>query len=325
MTAGGMAFKICCVRVGRKVIAKKSSWRRTYNNDGTYKFIQTPENLLRVEGQEYFKNTELKATSEGTDKDPKFSLLKHYQECEIPKLDKLTSELSAIHNCKVVVRYQYDGAGPHTDKKLVAYLNDEFLSRGWMFVPQPPNSPHVNVQDMSIFPAMSKAVTWQRILRNVDKVLEGEELNDCVQNAWNNLSCATIARAYLHHHQIVNAIARDEGGDDFIKEKGGLHCGVRKHAVHYFDNEESTEPSGVYVVDEVCESADDTLLAQTPIDPITGTRRWKYPVPQVSQYNPLEYLNVHEKNCLVENLPISSHLWESMAVDLLCGQENMLN
>ena len=190
----------------------------------------------KKKGHEYFKNTEVKGSSEGTDDNPKFSLLDFFKNTEIPALEKLTKELSVKYNCNVVVRYQYDGAGPHTDMKLLSYLNDEFISRGWMFVFQPPNSPHANVKDMSLFAAMSKRVTWQKTATNISRVLDSSELCKCIDSAWENLGLDTISRAYLHHHQVVNAIARDKGGDEFITEKGGLHCGVQKHAVHYFEN-----------------------------------------------------------------------------------------
>ena len=55
----------------------------------------------------------------------------------------------------------------------------------------------------------------------------------------------TIARAYTGHHQVVNAIYRDEGGDMHMKEKGGLHFGIRKLCTPFFDTEEQAQPSGV--------------------------------------------------------------------------------
>ena len=75
-----------------------------------------------------------------------------------------------------------------------------------------------------------------RTATNISRVLDSSELCKCIDSAWENLGLDTISRAYLHHHQVVNAIARDKGGDEFITEKGGLHCGVQKHAVHYFEN-----------------------------------------------------------------------------------------
>ena len=55
---------------------------------------------------------------------------------------------------------------------------------------------------------------------------------------------------------MVNAIIRHKGGDQFAKEHRGLHCGIRKHCVPYYDNDESTAPSGVEIV-EILEGAAD--------------------------------------------------------------------
>jgi hypothetical protein len=179
-----------------------------------------------------------------------------------------------------------------------------------MFVFQPPNSPHCNVKDTCIFPSLSKIVTWEQASTNGSNVLEGEQLNICVSNAWEKLKEETISRAYLHNHQIACAIARDHGGDDFVKEAGGggLHCGVSKHAIPYYKNDNNV-PSGVYVAEEQCEDLLNSMQNST----------WKYDVPDVNEYNPSEYLNESEKYFFLENLPNSDPMWENIAVDLFIG------
>jgi hypothetical protein len=82
-------------------------------------------------------------------------------------------------------------------------------------------------------------------------VLEGEQLWTCVQQVWNELPLTTIARAYTAHHQIVNAIHRDEGGDQHMKDKGGLHCGVRRMCLPYFEDKDSQEPVGVKILESL--------------------------------------------------------------------------
>jgi hypothetical protein len=59
---------------------------------------------------------------------------------------------------------------------------------------------------------------------------------------------AIVARAYVGHHQMVNAIAQDQGRDDFARKRGGLHCGIRNCCIPYFDSDNSTTPCGVEVV-----------------------------------------------------------------------------
>ena len=112
-----------------------------------------------------------------------------------------------------------DSAGPHTDKNLLEFLDDEFTERNWMLVRQPPQSPLTNVKDTCLFPSLSKTVSWNQSNLYNNKLLDGEDLNNCVQLAFENLPLDTIARSYLGHHQMVCAIVKDQGGDQHMKEK----------------------------------------------------------------------------------------------------------
>lgn len=89
ITAGGKAIPISCVRVGSMAAAKKSTYKRVYTEDGNIRYPKIAENILRHEGQMYFKSVELTGSSEsvteGTTTQPKMSLLKVYQEEIIPK------------------------------------------------------------------------------------------------------------------------------------------------------------------------------------------------------------------------------------------------
>eukprot|EP00978_Attheya_sp_CCMP212_P014882 scaffold38207_cov28-Attheya_sp.AAC.1 len=74
--------------------AKKNSYSRVYPNDGTYHYPKDPANILRREGEEYFENWEIQGVSEGTAKNPKFSLLKYKQERLRIKLDALKQQIT---------------------------------------------------------------------------------------------------------------------------------------------------------------------------------------------------------------------------------------
>jgi len=81
ITAGGTAIPIACVRVGRMRKATKNSYKRVYREDGTYHYpTNIPENRLREKGKEYFQSVELTGSNEGTEKNPKMSLLKVYED-----------------------------------------------------------------------------------------------------------------------------------------------------------------------------------------------------------------------------------------------------
>ena len=250
----------------------KNSYRRVYNNNDTFSYPQLQENIIRRRGELYFRSTEINATSEGSVSTPKYSLLKYFKEIEIPNLERLTEEISSSCNQQVLVRYQMDSAGPHTDRVLLDFLEEEFIKRDWMLVRQPAQSPLTNVKDTCIFPCLSKQVSAMQSDIYNSKVLDWEELNNCVTNSYNNLPLDTVARSYLGHHQIVNAIARDNGGDDHMKEKNGIHVGVRKNCVPIYDETEGTKSIGVFVV----QRPDGATVEEQ-------VQNWKYEKPDVSQ------------------------------------------
>ena len=52
---------------------------------------------------------------------------------------------------------------------------------------------------------------------------------------WNKIPAATISRAYTGHHQITLAILDNDGENNFLHSKGGLHFGIRKRYLHLED------------------------------------------------------------------------------------------
>ena len=178
-----------------------------------------------------------------------------------------------------------------------------------MLVRQPSQSPLTNVKDTCIFPSLSKAVTWHQSEVYNNKVLDGEELSKCVSNAYNNLPIDTVARSYLGHHQIVNAIVKDNGGDDHMRVRGGLHCNVRRKSVIMYE-EGTTTPSGIFVAEE---EEGETVEEQT--------RKWKYKKPDVSNRSIIN-LNATELNFFEQHLPRDCDLWMEVAAHNLMVSED---
>lgn len=298
MESGGIAYKISFERIGRLVAAIKDTFRRVYKKDGSFHYPPILANLLRRKGEFYFRSMEITGSNEGTSKKPKFSLLRFFLDVEIPKLEQLAAQIESTTGNRAIIRYQMDGAGPHRDSKLLSVLTEEFDKRGWMIKFQPSNSPHTNVKDMCVFPTLSKQVTALQGLSKKSLVLEGEELFRLAKQAWDELELSTIARSYAGHHQIVNAIAQSKGGDDFLREKGGLHCGIRQAFVACYKSETSSEPCGVRLVDSYDDVPDDVLKGM-PL---------KYPKPDVSNleddYN--AFLSKEELEVLEKYLPEGS-------------------
>ena len=180
MTKGDTAFNVTLQRVGRMLPAKRDSFKRVYKEDDTFSYPYIPENHIHRKGKLYFESLEINATKEGTVKNPKYSLKKYFEEIEIPNLERLTLQLQQQYNQPIIVRYQMDGARPHTDNNLLDFLDDEFLHRDWMLVRQPPQSPLTNVKYTCFFPSLSKTVNLNQSNIFMNKVLDGEELNLCV-------------------------------------------------------------------------------------------------------------------------------------------------
>ena len=76
----------------------------------------------------YFKSCELTGSLEGTEKEPKMSLLKVYQETIIPTLEeKVVQQFSENGQKKVIIVKQEDRAGLHTDGTYVCEMKREFI------------------------------------------------------------------------------------------------------------------------------------------------------------------------------------------------------
>jgi hypothetical protein len=246
----------------------------------------------------------------GSGKKAKFALKTWFQEVEIPRLaDALAQRrLFELGGVGIIMRYQWDSAGPHQDKTLIKFLQYEFSKRGWLFVCQPSQSPLTNVKDACIFPALSKKVAKEQGLSNGSLSLEGEKLWDVCRKVWDEFPEETIARAYAGHHQIGDAIYAEEGGDKFQQVKGGLHYGIRKAFVPTFgqpDKEtgEVGDPVGIELF-EAPEEVDATEL--------------KYPSPKAEK----EMLENCENYCTSQELEFMVQECENQLQELGSNDED---
>lgn len=181
---GGAAAKVSLERAGRMMPAQKDSCRQVHKPDGAFHYPGLQDNLSRKKGELCFEPMEITGSTEGTAKKPKCSLLKFHKETEMPRLEQIAQQIETETMKKCVIRCQIDGAGPHTDKKLLAWLQCEFNKCGWTLKFQPPNSPLTNIKDCCVFPAMSKAVTAEQGLFKGSHALEGEDFWNVVQRCW---------------------------------------------------------------------------------------------------------------------------------------------
>ena len=98
---------------------------------------------------------------------------------------------------------------------------------------------------------------------------------------------------------MVNAIAQDQGRDDFARKRDGLHCGIRNCCIAYFDSDNSTTPCGVEVVQSL----------ESDVDEERERKQLKYPTPDVSALKMEDYLSVQELGVFFDCIPPESDMW----------------
>ena len=121
---GGKTYKLSMARCGGMVEAKKDTYKRVYNDDGTYYYPKIPENQLRHAGQFYFENWEICGSkSSSAEGKGKYALTKWVDYEIVPALEDVCREVGTETGCRVHVRGQWDNAGLHKEKNLMKHID----------------------------------------------------------------------------------------------------------------------------------------------------------------------------------------------------------
>ena len=189
--------------------------------------------------------------------------------------------------------YDKDSAGPHTDGALNDFLTAEFRKRNWLLKFQPSNSPVCNVKDDCLFPALSKHISREQGISKRSQVFTPNELWAAVTKCWEDFPLDTTARA-------GSAIAQCNGGDEFVRECGGLHCHVRNCCVTVCG--EDGKATGVEVVSAYdYEGIDEEAIWNHQL-------RYKPPVVEPSLAENLARMTPEDIECLFDGLD-KDHPW----------------
>ena len=96
------------------------------------------------------------------------------------------------------------------------------------------------------------------------ELLSGTELWREVQRAFSMLPLDNVAKAFLAHHQVVNAIASCRGGDDYAKtpQESGLHFGLGPRVRTQYDKQ--FQPVGVALTFDGVDNASNGLKYEKP-------------------------------------------------------------
>ena len=95
----------------------------------------------------------------------------------------------------------------------------------------------MNVQDACVFPSLSKSQSKAQAMATGKRCLRQEEIWEASKAAFDRMALPTIARSFASHMQVVAAIVDCDGTNDFMREKGHGHYGVRKAFVETDDGE----------------------------------------------------------------------------------------
>lgn len=213
MESRGQALKVSLERVGGHIKVPKTTHRRVHHDDGSRHCPKRDDNISKEKDEQHWTPMEITGLNEGTAKSPKFSPLKWFFEKGAPHLEEICQQVFTLTGKIIVARHQMDGVGPHGCAVSLNKLQELFDLRGWILKLQPSQPPLTDSKDACIFLAMSKEATAEQRPSHGSNVLEAEQLWKAVTKCWEEFPVEAIARAYAGHHQIVNAIAKCEGGD----------------------------------------------------------------------------------------------------------------
>ena len=122
---------------------------------------------------------------------------------------------------------QDDGTTLHQDRTYVDRMKVIFAEKEWLIFNQSSQSPVENVHNAYVFLIISKAVSSNLAMVYVSQLLKGEELHKTVIHVFDDQAhLPAIAFAFSRHSQIVCSILDNNGNNNYLLKRGGLHFGV---------------------------------------------------------------------------------------------------
>ena len=183
--------------------------------------------VIRKKGDIFYVDCNVTGTSHGTSADPKFALRDFFETTVFPSIQELVKEGGPFEGYRPV--FQGDNAGPHQDKEYSNFVVNHCKEKGWAWEPQGPQMPHINVLDLSVFPAMSRRHSHMVRSLHGTRVVSENEIWASAVRVWDAFPSAKIANAFVQAKRIADKIVASKGGNDFLSgAKGGISANVRK-------------------------------------------------------------------------------------------------
>ena len=91
------------------------------------------------------------------------------------------------------------------------------------------DSPHMNVNDLAVFPSMSRNHATELRSRGGIRVMKEDEIWNAAESVWRDMPSCDIGRSFVLAHRIAKKVISMHGDNIFLTgKKGGLHADVRK-------------------------------------------------------------------------------------------------
>jgi hypothetical protein len=229
---GGHGVKLGIYRAQKAKIAAKVQRAATRDRNGNVKYNG---DTIRKKGDPYMVDCNVTGSSTGTASDPKFALKDLFQETIFPTVAELVGTGGKYEGYLPV--FQGDNAGPHVDRVFDSFVKGECGRQGWMWEPQAPQMPHMNVLDLAVFPSMSKRHST-RLANRGGGVAPADEIWKACLNEFKAIDSATIAKAFVMAYRIAGKVIEHKGGNEFLRTDE-THLGCRRD---FIDTEFGIQP-----------------------------------------------------------------------------------
>ena len=186
-------------------------------------------------------------------------------------------------------------------------------SQGWLRQMEAHHSV-TNVKDDCLFPALSKHISREQGINKGSQIFTLDELWAAVKKCWHNFPLDSLARGYVRHAQMASALVACNGGDDFVREHGGLHYNIRICCATVCG--EDGKPMGV----EVLTCYDDSEEEED--DDKNNNQKLRYEKPNVEEVvkENLQRMTSSEVYTLFHELP-QEHPWFNDVMDAFLAFE----
>lgn len=219
---GGTAIKLSFTRAQASRIAQRTQRAFTGINARGKREFKGP--VMRHKGDAYSVDTTVTGSNEGTSDKPKFSLKHLFLDLVFPLVEQYVGKGRQFEGYTPI--FQGDQAGPHEEVEYKKAMVEACTAKGWLWEPQAPQMPHLNVCDLALFPAMSKRHT-EVTRRHTHSVASSDVIWSAAKQIWDSFPACKIARAFILAWRLATVVIDKEGSNTFLGTKE-MHAQIKQ-------------------------------------------------------------------------------------------------